>query len=135
MKATFGTFLTVYYVHLYWQGADERSFIQLIIQNLKRYNWHTQNYRIEPAVIGSVAPGSYEEAQVHRKPAVLIRGDWDYLEKMVGTSKEATQEIDSKWDSKMALQLHWVEEEVMYHLHARGNISPEDLIKMAESAR
>jgi len=31
--------------------------------------------------------------------------------------------------------LHWEAGEVMYHLFAWQDVSPEDLIKMAESAR
>jgi len=43
--------------------------------------------------------------------------------------------VETKWDKKRGVQLHWLDGEVMYSLYGGTNISPEDLIKMAESAR
>lgn len=121
---------------LYWAGADEYSSIQLMLQNLKWFNMASQEYKVgEPTIWGPVAPGSYEEVQVNGQPAVLIRGDWDYLRRGFAPSGEAPQEFVSRWDSKAGLQLHWEAGDVMYHLYAWKDVSPEDLIRMAESVR
>jgi len=121
---------------LYWAGADEYSSIQLMLQNLKWFNMASQEYKVgEPTIWGPVAPGSYEEVQVNGQLAVLIRGDWDYLRRGFAPSGEAPQEFVSRWDSKAGLQLHWEAGDVMYHLYAWKDVSPEDLIRMAESVR
>jgi hypothetical protein len=82
-----------------------------------------------------VAPGSYEEVQVHGQPAVLVRGDWNWEDAPWATGETSVEEYEYKWDEKRAVQLYWVDGEVFYHLYTRANVSPEDLIKMAESAR
>lgn len=123
------------FVGLSWKGVDEQSSIFIMLQNLRWFDMASQQYRIGQAAIwGPVAPGSYDEVQIHGQPAVLVRGDWDYVKKDFGQS-DHVQVIDSEWDSKIALQLHWVDGEVMYHLYTRPDVSPEDLIRMAESAR
>jgi hypothetical protein len=117
---------------LYWKGADEYSGISISLQDLRRFNISTQEYENVPAVVGlPVAPGSYEEVQVNGKPAVLVRGDWA---EPWGTGP-LNQDDEFKWDKKRGLQLHWVDGEVIYHLHTRADVSAEDLIRMAESAQ
>jgi len=125
------------YAVLYWAGADEYTSIQLMLTNLKWFNMATQEYKAgEPTIWGPVAPGSYKEVQVKGEPAVLVRGEWDYLQRGFAPLEEKTpQEIVSKWDSKAGLQLHWAAGDVMYHLYAWQDVSAEDLIRMAESAQ
>jgi len=121
---------------LFWAGADEYSSIQLMLQNLEWFDIASQEYKVgEPTIWGPVGQGSYKEVQVNGQPAVLVRGDWDYLQRGFAPIGEVPQEIESRWDSKAGLQLHWEAGEVMYHLFAWQDVSPEDLIKMAESAR
>ncbi len=121
------------FASLYWVGADKYSGISIMLSNRRGFNMSTQEYEIWPPVIwGPVAPGSYEEVQVHEQPAVLVHGDWEepwMIEGMI----EGKYEF--KWDKKRALQLYWVEGEVLYHLYTRAHVSAEDLIRMAESAR
>ena len=100
----------------------------------------TQKYEIWPAVIWlPVAPGSYKEVQIHGQPAVLVQGDWD-LQGMVyelppGREIDTNGQVVAKWDKRRGVQLHWLDGEVMYSLYAGTNVSAEDLIKMAESAK
>lgn len=128
------------YAYLHWQGADQYSGISIMIGNLRWYDPTMQIYKVGPASIwGPVAPGSYEEVRVNGQPAVLVRGDWDLsgvtYEIPPGRKLDEEGYLEAKWDKKLGLQLHWVDGEVMYHLYTRANVSPEDLIRMAESAR
>lgn len=92
-----------------------------------------QVYKVSTAsIVWPVAPGSYKEVQVHGEPAILVRGDW---ETPWVTEFMLEGEYEFKWDKKRALQLYWVDGEVMYRLYTREDVSPEDLIRMAESAR
>jgi hypothetical protein len=124
---------------LEWEGADKSTPIFLYLRNLEWYNAATQKYEIgsaSTAMFGMpVAPGSYEEVQVHGQPAVLVRGDWNWEDAPWATGETSVEEYEYKWDEKRAVQLYWVDGEVFYHLYTRANVSPEDLIKMAESAR
>lgn len=124
---------------LYWKGKDESSGINIginiMLENLRRFNGSTQKYQIAPAtatILGPVAPGSYEEVQVLGQPAVLVHGDW---EEPWMTGPMMNRKYEFKWDKKRGLQLHWVDGEVMYHLLTHAQVSAEDLVKMAESAR
>lgn len=120
---------------LYWKGGHERSGINIMSQNLRMFNMSTQKYEISPAVVWSpVAPGSYQEVQVHGQPAVLVHGDWEepYMTEDILQLK---RDREFKWDKKRGLQLHWVDGDVMYHLSTYADVSAEDLIRMAESAR
>ena len=128
------------YASLYWEGKDPYSGINLWISNRRGFNMATQKYEIWPAAIWQpVAPGSYKAVQVHGQSAVLVRGDWDLppvvYEVPPGREPDANGQIEAKWDSKKAVQLHWVDGDIMYSLYAGTNVSAEDLIKMAESAR
>lgn len=117
---------------LYWKGADEYSGINIMSQNLRSFNMSTQEYQVGPAVVwGPVGPGSYEEVQVLGQPAVLVHGDWE--EPFMTGRLNAKYEF--KWDRKRGLQLHWLDGEVMYHLFTHADVSAENLIRMAESAR
>ena len=113
---------------LIWEGADKNTGMQLDLRYL---------FEQEPAsLLTPVAPGSYKEVQVHGQPAVLIRGDWNWEDApWAHGQKSRVEEYEYKWDKKRTLQLYWVDGEVMYQLYTRANVSPEDLIKMAESAR
>lgn len=84
---------------------------------------------------GSVPPGSYEEVHVHGQPAVLVRGDWNWEETPWASGETSVGEYEYKWDEKGVLQLFWVDGEVFYYLYTRAKVSPEDLIRMAESAQ
>lgn len=120
---------------LYWKGADEDSGINIMSQNLRIFNMSTQKYEISPATatfMGPVAPGSYEEVQVLGQPAVLVHGDWG---EPWMSGPMMNRKYEFKWDKKRGLQLHWVDGEVMYHLLTHAQVSAEDLVKMAESAR
>lgn len=125
---------TPYYAFLNWEGADKNTPMGLGLVNLKLMQFG----RADTRFIGMpVVPGSYEEVQVHGQPAVLVRGDWESPPWATGEMSEMSvgEEYEFKWDKKRALQLYWVDEEVMYRLYTRANVSPKDLIKVAESAR
>jgi hypothetical protein len=113
---------------LIWEGADKNTGMQLDLRHLFEQE--------HSSLLIPVAPGSYEEVQVHGQPAVLIRGDWNWEEAPWANGQvSSVEKYEYKWDKKRALQLYWVDGEVMYHLYASANVSPDDLIKMAESAR
>lgn len=116
---------------LIWESADKNTGMKLDLRNL---------YEQEPPSLlmfgMPVPPGSYEKVQVHGQPAVLVHGDWNWEEApWVHGEMSSVKKYEYKWDKKRALQLYWVDGEVMYQLYTRANVSPEDLIKMAESAR
>jgi hypothetical protein len=131
------------YASLYWEGADQFSGIKLWTSNRRGFNMAKQKYEIGPAAIWQpVAPGSYKEVQIHGQPAVLVQGDWDtspfsgiVYELPPGRQVDENGFVEAKWDKKRGAQLHWVDGEVMYSLYGGTNVSPEDLVKMAESAR
>ena len=113
---------------LNWEGADKNNGIQLDLRHLFEQE--------PPSLLTPVSPGSYEEVRVHGQPAVLVRGDWNWEEApWTHGQMSSVEKYEYKWDKKRALQLYWVDGEVMYQLYTRANVSPEDLIKMAESAR
>jgi len=118
-----------------WMGADKNSRININVDNLK-WNDGMKDRMGSPSTMQPVAPGSYQEVQIHGQPAVLVRGDWEWPWL---TEQAAEQAVDGKlelnWDKKRALQLYWVEGEVLYHLYASAAVSVEDLIRMAESAQ
>ena len=120
------------YASLYWAGADKYSGINLMVNNLRGYNFATQEYEIREGIVSSVAPGSYEEVQIHGQPAVLARGNWGdpWMTEEIGA-----QEYELKWDKDRGIQLYWVEGEVMYSLSTLVDVSEEDVIWMAESTR
>jgi hypothetical protein len=122
-----------------WGGADKNTPMHLSLYNLEWFNMATQEYEVgsaSTAMFGvAVPPGSYEEVQVHGQPAVLVRGDWNWEEAPWATGETSVGEYEYKWDKKRALQLYWVDGEVFYCLYTRAKVSPEDLIKMAESAQ
>lgn len=128
------------YAILYWEGADQDFGVNLWIRNQRGYNFATQKYEIfEAAILQPVAPGSYKEIQIHGKPAVLVQGVWDLpgvvMEVPPGRKVDKNSQVDAKWDENGGVQLHWLDGEVMYSLYAGPNISIEDLVKLAESAR
>lgn len=128
------------YAFLYWEGTDKFNGISLMLANLRWYDPTMLVYKVGPASIwGPVAPGSYEEVRVNGQPAVLVRGNWDLTDVTSeiprGRKLDPDGYLDAKWDKKLGLQLHWVDGEVIYHLYTREDVSPEDLIRMAESAR
>lgn len=119
-----------------WESADKNTAMHLSLENLKWWNITTQKYEVRsPFVDVSVPPGSYEEVQVHGQPATLVHGDWNWEEAPWATGETSVGEYEYEWDEKRALQLYWVDGEVFYHLYTRADVPPEDLIKMAESAR
>lgn len=121
------------YASLYWNGPDKYTGISIYLTNLRWYDPTMLVYKVGPASVwGPVAPGSYKEVQVNGQPAILVRGDW---ETPWATEFMLEGEHEFKWDKKRAVQLYWVDGEVMYHLYTRAKVSPEDLIRMAESAR
>lgn len=121
---------------LYWKGADQYSGISIMLRNLRWFNMASQEYEVGPAsTMLPVAPGSYEEVHVHGQPAVLVRGDWEYPWMTEDAVPEVPGKRELKWDKRRGLQLYWVEGEVLYHLNTWADVSAEDLIRMAESAR
>lgn len=121
------------YGYLNWEGPDKYTGISIMLSNLRWFNMATQKYVVgPPSMWMPVAPGSYEEVQIHGRPAILVRGDW---EAPWSTEGMPAGQFEFKWDKQRALQLYWVDGEVMYHMYTRAKVSPEDLIKMAESAR
>jgi hypothetical protein len=121
---------------LYWKGADQYSGISIMLHNLRWFNMASQEYEVGPAsTMLPVAPGSYEEVHVHGRPAILVHGDWEYPWMTEDAVPEVPGKRELKWDERRGLQLYWVEGEVLYHLNTWADVSAEDLIKMAESAR
>jgi len=122
-------------VVLSWSGADATLGIGMMVRNLRWIEPGFNRIRIGPAAIWEpVVPGSYKEVQVNGRPAVLIRGDWTQPE-IISELPTGELEWESKWDKNFAIQLYWVDGEILYHLRTLADVSAEDLIKMAESAR
>jgi len=118
-----------------WIGADKDSRININLDNL-RWNDGLKDRIGSPSTMVSVAPGSYKEVQIHGQPAILVRGDWEWPWLTEHAAEQAVDgKLELKWDKKRALQLYWVEGEVLYHLYTSADVSAEDLIKMAESAQ
>jgi hypothetical protein len=125
------------YASLYWMGPDKDSGINVELSNLRWYDVGAQQYRMgQPSVWEPVAPGSYEEVQIHGQPAVLVRGNWEEPF-MAGfmTHEMVAKKYEFKWDNNRGIQLHWLEGEVMYSLFTLADVSDKDAIRMAESTR
>lgn len=120
------------FVSLSWKGNDGKSYIVMMIQNMRWYDRVANIYRVGPASVWQpVAPGSYEEVQVNGQPAVLVRGDWE--QPPAPSEMPTTWELE--WDKDLGLHLYWVNGEELYDLHTNADIAVEELIKMAESAK
>jgi hypothetical protein len=116
---------------LYWEGPDRYTGISIGLSNRRIFNMSIQEYEItDPVIWDSVAPGSYEEVQVKGQPAVLVHGDWEAPWR---TEEMLNHKDEFKWDKKRAIQLYWIEGEVFYNLYTQADLSPEDVIKIAES--
>lgn len=126
-----GVYRTSDFASLSWKGMDEQSGISLMVHNLRWFDGVKDRIG-PPYTMFPVAPGSYKEVQVHGQSAVLIRGDW---EEPWMTEEPIEGEMEFKWDKKRALQLYWVQGEVLYYLYTSADVSAEGLIRMAESAR
>jgi hypothetical protein len=121
---------------LYWKGADQYSGISITLRNLRSFNVASQEYEVgSGSTMLPVAPGSYEEVQIHGEPAILVRGDWEYPWGTEDAVPEVPGKRELKWDERRGLQLYWVEGEVLYYLNTWAEVPAEDLIKMAESTR
>lgn len=121
------------FVSLSWKGDDGKSYISMTIQNLRWYDRVANIYRVGPPHLWQpVALGSYEEVQVNGQPAVLIRGDW---EQPPPPSEMPAGKLEFEWDKDLGLHLYWVNGEELYWLDTNADISVEELIKMAESAK
>lgn len=122
------------FVSLSWEGDDGSSYIVMMIQNMRWYDRTANIYRVGPASVWQpVALGSYEEVQVNGQPAVLIRGDWE--QPPAPSEMPADGKWESEWDKDLGLHLYWVNGEGLYSLSTNANITVEELIKMAESAK
>lgn len=120
-------------VSLLWQGPDEYSGIHIMLRNLRWFDMASQGYKVGTAsTLFPVSPGSYEEVQVNRQPAVLVHGSWEDPWNMQ-PPPEGKWEL--KWDKRRGLQLYWVEGEVLYYLSTLADVPAEDLIRMAESTQ
>lgn len=116
----------------FWKSQDGEEPIGIFLN----YRWFdvgpAPNPMYESVSTYPVAPGGFEEVKVFGHPAVLVRGDWNWQMRPV----EETEEIELKWDKKNGLSLYWADDDVAYLLWTYNpTISPEDLIRMAESAR
>jgi hypothetical protein len=115
-----------------WQGPDEYSGIHIMPQNLRWFNMASQEYEVGTGSTFPVGLGSYEEVEVNGQPAVLVHGSWD---DPWNRQPPPEGKWELKWDKTQGLQLYWVEGEVLYWLNTLAEVSPEDLIRMAESAQ
>jgi hypothetical protein len=115
-----------------WKSQDGGEPIGIFLNN-RWFDVATfPNPMHESVSTSPVAPGSFDEVKVLGHSAVLVRGDWDWQVRPV----EETEEIELNWDKKKGLSLYWTDEDVAYLLWTYNPaVSPEDLIRMAESAQ
>jgi hypothetical protein len=115
-----------------WKSRDGGQPIGIFLNYRWFYVANWPNPMPESVSTGPVPPGSFEEVTVFGRPAVLVRGDWNWFMRPV----EETEEIELKWDKDNGLSLYWADDDVAYLLWTYNPaVSPEDLIRMAESAR
>jgi hypothetical protein len=115
-----------------WKSQDGGDPIGLSLN----YRWFlvpgTNMSQFESVSTEPVPPGSFKELKIWGSPAVLIRGDWNWFMQPV----EETAEVELEWNEQNGSSLYWTDGEVAYLLWTNNPIiSPEDLIKMAESAQ
>jgi hypothetical protein len=116
----------------YWKSQDGDNPIGISLD----YRWFlvpgTNMSQFESVSTQPVAPGSFKEVRIWGSPAVLVRGDFDWRMQPV----EETAETELEWNEQNGLSLYWTDSEVAYLLWTYNPaVSPEDLIKMAESAQ
>jgi hypothetical protein len=117
----------------FWNNRDGGDPIGIFLN----YRWFDlgagPNPIYESVSTEPVAPGSFEEVLVLGQPAVLVRGDWNW--QMQPVTADPTEVVLS-WDENRGLSLYWADDDVAYLLWTYNPaVSPEDLIRMAESAR
>jgi hypothetical protein len=112
-----------------WQGSSSDRHITLVARCMRA--WMGDHYVVGPVYTWSVGPGSYREVEVNGQPAVAVRGDWARND----VDLEGDFPTEVPWDRNVGIQLYWVDGEWFYLLMASPDLSFDDLIRMAESAR
>jgi hypothetical protein len=93
-----------------WKSQDGGEPIEIFLNHrwFDVVNW--PNPMHESASSGPELPGSFDEVRVFGRPAVLVRGDWNWFMRPV----EETEETELKWDRKNGLSPYWADEDVAY---------------------
>jgi len=118
-------------VNLFWaRGGNPHTPEELAFQAFYPRILMVDKYY--PAYFGMVVGWkSTKMTRVNNIPAVLIHGDWNY-----NAVFNSLSPIEIEWDKQAALQLLWIEGDVVYRIYAiDSSASADDLIRMAESAR
>lgn len=97
-------------VWLYWQKVTAAG-----VQEVLFLAYPSKYEAGVPVPVGS---GSVEAVEIDGNPAALIRGNW----------------LGSRWEETLGGSLRWVDGETAYWLTSAW-VSPDDLLKMAESLR
>jgi hypothetical protein len=121
----------------FWKNQDGGDPIGIFLKS--RWYWMpvTKNPILESVSTWPVVPGSFEEVEVQGRPAVLVRGDWNWHMQVVEEeTTEMETEMELEWDEQNGISLYWTDGEVSYLLWTHNPaVSAEDLVKMAESMR
>lgn len=105
---------------------------KLAFQAYYTKTWIMDEFRYVPFGM-YVGDKSTKLTEINGKPAILIYGDWDF-QIHLETSSSGRDKL--AWNKDVALQLLWREGEVVYRIYAVDpSLSPDDLIRMAESVR
>ncbi len=118
----------------FWKSQDGGDPIGIFLKS----RWYlvpgTKNPILGSVSTWPVVPGSFEEVEVQGRPAVLVRGDWNWWHMQV--VEDETAEMELEWDEQNGISLYWTDGDISYLLWTYDPaVSAEDLIKMAESVR
>jgi hypothetical protein len=110
-----------------WMGETPTSTILLYIQPASK---------TVQSISDPIAPGSFHSIEVGGATGILVKGNWEEppAEFWVQAHQEQTT-TKLAWDKHAGVQLHWTSGDWFYYLVATKDVSAEDLIRMAESAK
>ena len=120
-------------INIFWsQDNSVGEPRKLAFQAYNTKTWIMDDFRYVPFGM-YVGDKSAKLTEINGIPAILIYGDWDF-QKHPETSSSGNEEL--AWNKDAALQLLWREGEVVYRIYTVDpSLSPDDLVRMAESIR
>ena len=130
------------YLYAVWEDSAGGEPIRLLLHSRAYTIPGKSQSLLNPLSTWPVAAGNFQEIEVKGRPAVLVRGDWNWPIREVPYEGRTLDELipfqqaTVAWNRQGGSSLYWADGDNGYMLwtYAVG-VRAEDLVAMAESAR